>query len=93
MEGAEKCRERLCHDLPECEAAAPRVRAERAYHAHRQFERNGHCRFDGGNRGVQCGGLFEIALRLPSRQRKLILELPGGIRNLGLPGQQAKGGV
>ena len=75
----------------------PRTSAELSYstdHAARvTIERNGHCRFDGGNRGVQCGGLFEIALRLPSRQRKLILELPGGIRNLGLPGQQAKGGV
>ena len=84
MEGAEKCGESLCHALPECESAAPRVRAERAHHAHRELECDDHCRFDNGNRGAQCGGLLEVAVRLPSRQRKLGLELPRRIRNLGL---------
>ena len=93
MEGAKKGRERLCDDLPECEPTAPRGRAERSHHAHRQFECDGHCRFDGGNRGAQCGGLFEVAVRLPSRQRKLVLELPCRIRNLGLPIEEAIGGV
>jgi len=82
MEGAEKCGERLCDDLPECEPTAPRVRAERTHEAHREFEGDGHGRFDGRNRGAQCGGLLEIAIRLPPRQRKLVLELPGRIRDL-----------
>lgn len=84
MEGAEKCGERLCDDLSECEPTAPCVRAERAHHAHREFECDGHGRFDGGNRGGQCCGLLEVAVRLPPRQRKLVLELPCRIRDLGL---------
>jgi len=93
MEGAEKCGERLCDDLPECEATAPRVRAERAHQAHREFEGDGHGRFDGGNRGAQCGGLLEIAVRLAPRQRKLVLELPCRFRGLGLPPKEPVGGV
>ena len=93
MEGAKKSRQRLCNDLPECEAAAPRVRAKRTDQAHRQFEGDGHRRFDGGHRSAQCGGLFEVAIGLASRQRKLVLELPCRVRNLGLPIEEAIGSV
>jgi len=84
MQGAEKCGERLCDDLPECESTAPCVRAQRSHAAHRQFERDRHRRFDGGNRGAQCGGLLEVAVCLPPRQGKLVFELPGGSHDLGL---------
>ena len=93
MEGAEKCGERLCDDLPEWEPTAPRVRAERAHDAHREFERDGHRRFDGGNRSTQCGGLLEVAVRLPPRQRKLALELPCRLRDLRLLNEEPVRGV
>lgn len=93
MEGAEKGGERLCDDLPECQPTAPRVRAERTHQTDREFEGDGHRRFDGGNRGTQCGGFFEVAIRLSARQRKLVLELPCCIRDLGLPSEQPVGGV
>ena len=93
MEGAEKCGERLCDDLPECESTAPRVRPERAHQAHREFECDGDGRFDGGNRGAQCGGLLEIAVRLAPRQCKLALELPGRLRGLGLLSKQPMGSI
>lgn len=83
MEGAEKCGERLGDDLSECEPTAPPVRAERAHDAHREFEGDGDCRFDGRNRGAQCGGLLQVAVCLPPRQRKLVLELPCRIGHLG----------
>ena len=84
MEGAEKCSERLGDDLPECQPTAPRVRAERAHDAHREFECDSDGRFDGGNRGAQYGGLLQVAVCLPPRQGKLVFELPGCIRDLGL---------
>ena len=84
MEGAEKCGQRLGDDLSECQSAAPRVRAKRAHNAYREFEGDSYGRFDGRNRGAQCGGLLEIAVRLPPRQGKLVFELPGCIRDLGL---------
>jgi hypothetical protein len=93
MEGAKKGRERLGDDLPECEPTAPRVRAKRAHHAHRQFERNGDCRFDGRDGGAQCGGLFEVAVRLAFRQGKLVLELSCRIRYRGLLIEKPIGGV
>lgn len=93
MEGAEKCGERLGDDLPECESTAPRVRAERAHQAHREFEGDGDCRFGGGNGGAQRGGLREVAIRLSPRQRKLVLELPCRIRDLGLLCKEPIGGV
>lgn len=93
MEGAEKCGERLCDDLSECESTAPRVRTERAHQAHREFECDGHGRFDGGHRGAQCGGLLEIAVRLAPRQRKLGLELPCRLRGLGLLSKEPVGSV
>jgi len=93
MEGAEKCGERLCDGLPECEPTAPRVRAERTHQAHWEFEGDGHGRFDGSNRGTQCGGLLEVAVRLPPRQGKLVLELPCRIRHRGLLSQEPVGGV
>ena len=84
MEGAEKCGERPCDDLSECQSTAPRVRAERAHDAHREFECDSYGRFDRRNRGAQCGGLLQVAVRLPPRQGKLVFELPGCIRDLGL---------
>ena len=93
MEGAEKCGERLCDDLPECQPTAPRVRAERAHHAHREFEGDGDGWFDGWNWGVQCGGLLDVAVRLPPRQRKLVLESPCRLRDLGLLSKEPVGSV
>ena len=93
MEGAEKCCERLCDDLSECESTAPRVRAEHAHQAHRELEGDGHGRFDSRNRGTQCCGVLEIALRLAPRQRKLVLELPCRRRDLGLLGKEPVGSV
>jgi hypothetical protein len=93
LEGAQKGGERLCDDLPESESAAPRVRAQRPHRAHRKLERDGHRRFDGGNRGAQCRGLLEIAVRLPARQGKLVFELPSGIRDLAFLCKEPVSGV
>ena len=93
MEGAEKCGERLGDDLSEGESTAPRVRAERAHQAHRKFEGDRHGRFDGRNRGAQCGGLLEVAVGLPPRQRELVLELPCRIRHFGPLNQEPVGSV
>ena len=93
MEGAEKCGERLCDDLSECEPTPPRVCAKRAHGAHREFEGDGHRRFDGRNGGAQCGGLLEVAVRLPPRQRKFVLELACRIRHLALLRQEPVGSV
>ncbi len=93
MEGAEKCGERLCDDLPQCDSTASRVRAERAHQAHWEFEGDGHGRFDGGNGGAQCGSLLEVAVRLPPRQGKLVLELPRRIRDFGLLSKEPIRGV
>lgn len=93
MEGAEKCGQRLCDDLPESESTAPRVRAERAHQAHWEFEGDGHRQFDGWNRRAQCGGLLEIAVRLAPRQRKLVLELPCRLRGRGLLSTEPVGSV
>lgn len=88
MEGAEKCGERLGNDLSECQSTAPRVRAQRAHDAHRKFECDRYGWFDGRNWAAQCGGLLEVAVCLPSRQRKLVLELPCRIGHLGLLNQE-----
>ncbi len=93
MEGAEKCSERLGDDLPECQPTAPRVRAERAHDAHREFECDSDGRFDGGNRGAQYGGLLQVAVCLPPRQRELVLQLPCRIGYLGLLNQEPVGSV
>jgi hypothetical protein len=93
MEGAEKRRERLGDDLSECQSTAPRVRAERMHDAHRKFECDRDCRFDGRNRGAQCCGLLQVAVCLPPRQRELVLELPGRIGHLGLLNQEPVGSV
>ena len=93
MEGAEKCRDRLGDDLPEGESTAPRVRAERPHQAHREFEGDGHSRLDRRDRGAQCGGLLEIAVRLASRQRELVLELPCGLRRFGPLSKEPVGSV
>ena len=93
MEGAEKGGERLCDDLAECQPTAPRVRAERAHDAHREFEGDSHCRFDGGNRGAQCCGLLEVAICLAPRQRELVLELPCRLRDLRLLNEKPMGSV
>ena len=93
MEGAEKRGERLRDDLPECEPTPPRVRAKRTHRAHREFERDGDRRFDSGKRGAQCGGFLEVAICLPPRQRKRVLELACRIRHLGPLSQEPVGSV
>ncbi len=93
MEGAEERRDRLGDDLPEREPTAPRVPAEGAHHTHWEFERDGHCPFHHGNGSAQCGGLLEVTVRLPSRQRELVGKLPGGIGGLDPPPEQPIGGI
>lgn len=93
MESAEQGDERLCDDLPKCEPTASSVRAQRADQAHREFEGDSHGRFDGGHRGAQCSGLLEIAVRLASRQRELVLELPCRLRSLGPLSKKPVGSV
>ena len=93
MERAEKGRDRLGDSLSECEPPAPRVRSERADDAHRQFEGDGDGRFDGGHRSLQFGRLFEVTVRLASRQLEFVLEPPCRIRHLGLLIEQPIGGI
>ena len=84
MEGAEKRSQRLCDDLPKCEPTAARVHTEGMHNAQREFERDRHHRLDRGHRSTQCRGLLEIAIRLPSRQRKLVGQLLGRIGGVDL---------